>query len=836
MTRIARLFDDLRTDIRYAIRSLFRNKAFTVAVIATLGLGIGANAAVFSVFNAVLIRELPVKNPEELVMFHWLRMPDPMVAAYSGYGRPGPGGAGLRTSFSQLTFERFRDHSTTLASVFAMAPLRDLTVTADGQSEAASGDLASGTYFDCLGVQAGLGRTFAPEDDRPEAEAVAVISHRYWQRRFASDPAVVGKSIYINRTPFVIVGVTPAGFDGTSISETTDVTIPLAMARRISGGASARPVSLWWVQIMGRLRSGVTREQAFADVQRLFGDSVQQSWAARTQTSSKGTSMPQLGIMSGSQGLERPRRDAMPILASIFVVAGTILLIGCVNVANLVLVRTLTRRQELAIRAALGASRTRVLRQVFTESLLLALGGAVAGSVLAIWGRGFLSWLPSQQTPIVDAKIDWAVLLFAAGLSIAAAALFGFLPAVRATRGSLSLSVQPGQRQRRGIVRRSLVVGQVAISLVLLVVAALFVQSVANLGRVDVGFDTRNLLVFRVNPDFAGDKGVRAFQLYDDLTAAIQAVPGVRSTTMSVLPVLAQAEKSASVGPEGGGTASSAYIQGAGPNFFETMGIPVLRGRTLTPADREGAPRVAVINEAMAKQVFDDVNPLGRRFEFLDGPEQKVSMEVVGVVRDAAYARLQEAAPPTLYRPFRQMAPGGMTFEVRTEVEPLSLVPAVQQAVRRVDPALALAAMKSQEQQIGETIERPRTLALVTSACGVVGVLLACIGLYGIVSFDVTRRTSEIGIRMALGARRSDVVRLVLRETAVVVAVGTGIGLIAAVAAIISARSLFYGVSLANPIAVVAAAALLIAAAGVASFLPARRAAALDPTKALRYE
>ena len=340
---------------------------------------------------------------------------------------------------------------------------------------------------DCLGVQALLGRTLAPGDDRPEAEAVAVISHRYWQRRFAGDLAVVGKNIYVNRTPVVIVGVTPAGFEGTRISETTDVTIPLAMAQRITGSASARPVSLWWVQIMGRLRSGVTRERVFADVQRLFDDSVQQSWAARTKTSSKGLSIPHLGIMSGSQGQEGPRRDAMPILASTFVVAGVILLIGCVNVANLVLVRTLSRRQELAVRAALGASRMRVLRQLLTESLLLALGGAAAGSVLAIWGRGFLTWLPAQQTPIVDARIDWSVLLFAAGLSIGAAVLFGFFPALRATGINLSLSVQPAQRQRRGIVRRSLVVVQMAISLVLLVVAALFVQSVNNLGRVDVG-------------------------------------------------------------------------------------------------------------------------------------------------------------------------------------------------------------------------------------------------------------------------------------------------------------------------------------------------------------
>ena len=829
--------DGLRADLRYAIRSLVRNPAFTVAAIATLALGIGANTAVFSVVDAVLIRKLPVSNPDELVMFYWLRMPDPMVAGYSGYGRQGPGGAGIRTSFSYLTFEGFRDHSSTLTSVFAIAPIREITVTADGQTDSASGDLVSGGYFSGLGVPALLGRTLVTRDDRAEAEAVAVISHRYWRRRFAGDPAIVGKTIDVNRAPVTIVGVTAEGFHGIRVSESSDLTIPLSLAARLEGGAP-RPTSVWWLQIMGRLGAGVTREQALADVQRAFGDSVRDSWAARTASSSnqKGVTIPQLRIMAGGRGPEGPRLDATPILGALFIVSAAVLLIGCVNVANLVLVRTLTRRQEISIRVALGASRRRVLRQVLTESLLLAIGGALLGTLFAYWGKDFLRWLPTPNVPIVAAAIDFRALLFAAGLSVCAAALFGFVPALRATRTDLSSSMRAAVSSRRGVVRRALVVAQVAISLLLLVVAGLFLQTVHNLGRVDVGFDTENLLVFRVSPGPRDETAARTFQLFEDLIAAIEAVPGVRSATMSAIPMVARTERSATVAAEAGKDARSAYVQVVGPGFFDTLGIPLLRGRALSPADREGSSRVAVINEVMARDVFDDLSPIGRSFEFLDGSERNVRVEVVGIVRDSAYARLQEAAPPTLYMPYRQLSPTAMTFEVRTALDPLSLVPPVQRAVQRVDPTLSLSSVKSQEQQIQETIALPNTLAVVTSAFGIVGLLLACIGLYGIVSFDVTRRTQEIGIRMALGAQPVDVVRLVLREMAGMMLIGGGIGLPCALVTTVLARNLFFGVALSNPLAMFAAILLLTIAGGLAGYLPARRALRLDPTQALRYD
>jgi predicted permease len=823
-------------DLRYAFRSLMADKGFALAAVATLGLGIGATTAAFSVVNAVLVRRLPVADPQALVMFYWLRLPEPMVASYSGYGRPGPNGAGLRTSFSSLTFERFRDRSSTLANVFAIARPRDTSVSADGQTEAVSGDLVSGGYFQTLGVGAARGRTLTVDDDRQGAEAVGVISYRYWQRRFQQDPAIVGKAIAVNRIPVVIVGVTAAGFDGIRIGESTDITLPMALATQLDGG-TARPSSLWWVQIMARLRLGVEPARARADLERLFDDSVRESWAARPpSTTSMGTSIPRLGIMDGSRGPEGPRRDALPVLAAVFGIAVIILLIGCVNVANLVLARMFTRQQEIAIRLALGASRRRILRQLLTENLLLAMAGAVLGTVVAFWGRDFLQWLPADA-PVVDPTISLPVLLFAGGLSVLTALLCGFGPAVGATRVDLTSRVKAPLRGR-GIVRRALVVVQVTLSLTLLVVAGQLLQTLHNLGRIEVGFETENLLVFRVNPvERSGAAGAsRAFQVLETLSTEIARIPGVRSATMSVVPLLAHSEWSAMVTADPGKPARSAYIQGVGPNFFQTMGIPRIAGRMLSDTDRDGAPRVAVINEALARQLFEEASPMGRQFEFVEGADRGVRVEVVGVVRDAAYARLQEAHPPTLYMPHRQMRPTAMTFALRTAGDPLTLAAAVRQAVGRVDPALSVTGVKTQERQIRETIALPAALATVTSAFGIVALGLACLGLYGIVSFDVARRTREIGIRMALGARRPDVIRFVLREMGAVVALGAGLGWGVAFAASTAVRGVMFGVAPGNPVAMAGATLILAVAAGVAGYLPARRATSVDPTQTLRHE
>jgi predicted permease len=836
-----RLVDEWRTDLRHALRTFARSKGFTAIAVATLALGIGANTAVFSVVDALLLRTLPVDAPEELVVFDWLRAPEAMVARYSGYGRPGPGGLGIRTSFSALTVQAFAEHAATLADVIAFSPTGTLNVVADRQTDTASGLFVTGRYFAGLGVRAARGRTLTTADDRPDAEPVAVISHRYWRRRFAGDPGVIGKTIDVNRLRVAIVGVTPEGFDGPRMTESNDITLPVAAAARLDSTGRARPGSFWWLQMMARLKPGIPRELALAELQPIFAETVRESWAARPpDTPNPGRSaIPQLRVRPGAQGPDGPRLDARDILAVSFAVVGAILLIGCVNLAALLLVRTSARRQEITLRVTMGASRARVVRQLLTEILLLALVGGIGGAILAWWGKDFMAWLPSRETPIVDARLDLRVLAFTAVLSTLAALLFGIGPALRATRQDLAASLRTSSQRGgrvRGFASQALLAAEVAATLVLLVGAGLLLRTLYNFSRVDVGFNADNVLVFRMDAGPQGETSSRLFDTYDRIMTGIEAVPGVQSCTMSAMPLIAESEWEETVQPDGTGHPRSAFIQVARWNFLETMGIPVVAGRDLSAADSEGRPRVAVINETMAREVFGERAPVGRSFELTTGPDRNVPIQVVGVARDSKYARLEQHAPPTLFMPHAQLPASAMTVEVRTASDPMALAPAIREAVARSDPAIALAEMKTERRQIAETIGKPRALAALTAVAGTIGLLLACVGLYGVVSYETARRTQEIGIRTALGATRADVLRLVMRQTVVVLGIGSTVGLLLALAASRLIGSLLFGIAPTDPLAIGSALAVLIGVALTASYLPARRAARLDPTQALRYE
>jgi predicted permease len=837
-----RLLDELRGDLRYAFRTFGRSKGFTAAAIATLALGIGANTAVFSVVDALLLRKLPVKNAEELVVFDWLRTPDSMVARHLGYGRLGPApGLGIRTSFSALTVERFREHTATLSEVFAFSPAGTLNIVADRQADTASGLFVTGSYFSGLGVPALLGRTLSASDDRPQAEPVAVISHRYWRRRFANDLSLVGKTIDVNRSPVVIVGVMPEGFDGPRMNESSDITLPIAMAARLDPTGRARPVSVWWLQMMGRLKPGVTREQALAELQTTFADTVRESWAARPPDTPNPTrsELPQLRVRPGAQGPDGPRIDAQETLTVVFAVVAAILLIGCVNLATLQLVRTSARRRELAMRLTLGASRWRVIRQLLTETLLLAVFGGIGGAILAWWGKDFMLWLPARETPIVNASIDPRVLAFTAVLSATTAVLCGIGPALRATRTDLGPSLKAGAQKESiapGVATKALLTAQVAITLALLVGAGLLVRTLYNFSKVDVGFNADNLLVFRIDPALQSGSWLRTFDLYDRIMAAIEAVPGVQSSTMSVMPLIARSEWEEVVQPDRHGRPKNAFVQIARWNFLETMGMSLVAGRDLAATDTQGRPRVAVINQTMARQVFGERTPLGRHFQFVNGADRNVAIQVIGVARDSKYASLEQQVPPTLFMPHAQAPASGMTVEVRTASDPLTIASAIREAIRQTDPTVPLAEMKTQRQQIAETIGKPRAFAALTTVSGMIGLLLACVGLYGVVSYETIRRTREIGIRIALGARRSDVLRLVMRQTVVVVTIGAAIGLALALAASQLIGSLLFGIAPTDPLAIGSMLAVLIGVALAASYLPARRASQLDPTHALRYE
>ena len=833
-----RLIDDLRSDFRFARRALIKNAGFSAAAIVILALGIGANTAVFSVIDAFLFGRLPVKDPDGLVAFDSLHKRDTMMAGYSGSGRPGPEGTSRRTSFSTLTYEAFREHATTLSHVFALAPLGPVTVAADDGADTASAQLVSGLYFDGLGVPAALGRTLGPSDDRPDAEPAAVIGHRYWQRRFRGDQGILGKTIRVNRTTFTIVGVTPATFHGNEVTDTVDLSVPLAMSDRLSPTGQPRSVSIWWLLIMGRLKPGITRDQVFAELEPIFKDTVVASWAARApETRDQWRSgMPVMRVESGRQGPDGPSPFARRNLTFIFTVTGVVLLIACVNVASLLLVRAANRRQEMTVRLALGASRYRLIRQLLSESLLLAAAGAAAGLALAAWAKDALPKL-LEADAVLDTAIDIRALAFAAGLTTVTALVFGLGHALRATRVGAMPWLKETARAggQRALMARTLIGVQIAASLVLLVVAGLFVRTLYNYSQVDVGFDTRNLLVFQMDPRSSAAEPAAVVDLYERLMGAVEAVPGVRSVTLSAMPIVARSEWSENIQTDRG-TPRGAHVQSVRWNFFATLGMPIVAGRSLQATDTGSTPRVAVINAAMARQVFEEDAPLGRRFAFADGPSRGVMIQVVGVVRDAKYSRLSEPAPPTFFMPYTQVPAGRMTVEVRTAGDALAMTGGIRAAIQRIDPNLPLMRVRTQDEQISETIRQPRTFAALTAVSGVIGLLLACIGLYGVVSYDARRRTSEIGLRIALGAQRSDVLRLVMGQTSWFVASGAVAGLVLAT---LSARLLgneLFGVQSFDVSTMASATAILVAIASLAAFLPARRATRLNPTHALRHE
>jgi predicted permease len=817
---------------------LTKNIGFSTAAIAILALGIGANTAVFSVVDALLFGALPVKDAERLVAFDTLQRRDSMIASYSGNGQPGPGGTSRRTSFSAVTFERFRTHATTLSHVFAFTPLGPVTITSEDGAELASAQVVSGLYFDGLGVPAALGRTLGPSDDRPDAEPAAVVSHRYWQRRFLGDPAIIGKTIRVNRLAVTVVGVTPETFHGTELTESVEVSLALAMSDRLSPTGKPRSISNWWLLLMGRLKPGVTREQVLAELQPIFNESVVASWSARAPDTRdpwrSGT--PAFRVLPGSQGPNGPSRSARLNLTFLSVVTGVVLLIACVNIASLLLVRAANRRQEMTVRLALGASRARLIRQLLSESVLLAAAGAAAGVALASWGNDALPRMFEDDVALATA-IDLRTLAFTAGLTTITALVFGVGHALRATRVSAIPGLNNTARDgsQRALMARTLIGVQIAASLMLLVVAGLFVRTLYNYSQVDVGFDTRNLLVFQIDPRLSGGSD-HAGDAYERVVGAIEAVPGVRAVTLSAMPVVARSQWSDTVQADRAGTPRDAHVQTVRWNFFETLGMPLVAGRSLQASDNGAATRVAVINAAMARQVFEEDAPIGRRFAFANGPERDVPIQVVGIVRDAKYSRLSEPAPPTFFMPYTQMPSRRMTVEVRTAGDALAMTAAVRAAIHAVEPGLPLMRVRTQEEQIAETIREPRLFAALTAVAGAIGLFLACLGLYGVVSYDARRRTSEIGVRLALGAQRSDVLRLVLRQTMWVVTIGTAVGLVLAASGSRLLGNQLFGVQPFDISAMASATGILVAIAGLAAFLPARRAARLDPTQALRHE
>lgn len=844
-------------DLRYGARILLKSKGFTFVAVLSLALGIGANTLLFSLIDAVLLKPLPVPRPQELVLFKWSS--GPRVMARNVKGPPTFDQEGLRTSntFSFLAFERMRAQAAPATDVFAFCPIEQLNVNVGGEAEIANGQLVSGNYYRGLEVQTAAGRPIDDSDDQPGAAGVVVISYRYWQRHFALSKAALGKTVNINRTPFTIIGVTPPEFYGAlQIGSDPDFSIPLRQEPRIRGDGSQSSVLnepwYWWLHMMGRLRPGVTADEARAKLELTYQQSAIDGWAASGETGQQ--DLPRLRIATGGQGLTEQRTVYSRPLQILAVIVGLTLLIACVNLANLQLARSAVRQTELASRLALGASRSRLVRQLLIESILLAACGGTAGLALAFYGMNLLPalrpWLGDEFA--VDLHLNLRVLAFTAAVSLLSSILFGLEPALRATRIDLTSALKESSRTSSGRIaprlNRVLIGAQVALSLVLLLTAGLFLRTLRNLESVEIGFNPQNLLVFRVDPRLNGYQAEQINSLYKRMTDQISALQGVSAVSYSRFALLGGdwADSPFNVlgraplpEPE-----KSVHVMRVGANYFRTVGVPLLRGRSISDQDSSHAPRVAVINQALAQKFFSNEDPIGQRI-FFGGlvapdasPDPSRVIEIVGLVHDMKYRSLRQTIPPTVYTPAAQ-TPGGqgqVAFTVRTTNDPLALVPAIRAAVREIDGNLPLFEFSTQAHLAEQSVRDERLFAWLTGFFGLLGLSLVSIGLYGVTAYSVTCRTHELGIRLALGASRINILRMVIKKGIAPVLIGAGIGLMAALALTRLIANLLFGIKPTDVLTFTSVSVLLIVVALVACYLPARRAAGVDPLVALRYE
>jgi predicted permease len=857
--------DNLLKDLRYGLRMIWKSPGFAAIAVMSLALGIGANTALFSVVDAMLLKKLPVKEPDRLVLMASTAGRGFSPGNYTGNTRRDPvTGIGYMTSFLYQSFAQMREQESGLSDLFAFGNV-NLNVNADGQADVASGQAVSGNYYAGLGVQALVGRTITDEDDRAGASPVAVISHKYWQRRFGADPEVVGKQVNLNNVAFTIVGVTQQGFDGTmQVGSTQDVSIPIAWEPQVATERSRmQGAGTWWLRLMGRLGPDATAEQVQASLEGMFIQTMLEHRAARqAQAQAQGQNAvppldpndyPRFRVDPGSQGEMNVRQSYAPSLYLLLGVVGLVLLVACANVANLLLARATARQKEIAVRLALGASRWRLIRQLLTEAMLLATIGGALGVLLALWIKeGLLAvsdWGGSGMSELRVAT-DLRVLGFTLLLSLLTGLVFGIAPAWRATRIDLTPSLKDSGRgssaASRSLLSKGLIVAQVAMSLLLLVGAGLLLRTLHNLQKVETGFNGQNLLLFSLDPGLIGYKGERLAELYRRLTERMEGVGGVRAVTFSRHALLSRSMggrdayvPGATAPADGGGPGRGIFLHQVRDNFLEAMEIPLLLGRPLSARDHERAPKVAVVNQTFARRFFTDENPIGKLFTF--DSNKPADIEIVGLAQDAKYSSQRDEIPPTVYVPWLQelRALNSASFEVRTATDPASYVAAIREAVGEVDGNLPVGNVRTQVEQADQTLAQERLFAKLLSLFGLLAQQLASIGLYGVLAYSVSQRTHELGIRIALGASRGNVQWMILRQGMTLALIGVVLGLVGAYVLtkyLKSLNDMLYNVSATDPLVFGVSAVLLVAVALVACYLPARRATKVDPIVALRYE
>jgi predicted permease len=846
-----RIFDELGGDLRFAMRMLARSPGLAAIAIGSLALGIGANTVIFTAAQHMLLDRLNVTHPEQLRLLWWSQPKDGAVGDMWGYFDRDSGDAQRSTSFSYPVYLQLRQSNRDLEDLFAFKPLDRQTITVNGHAEAADAEMVSGNYFQVLGVQPQLGRAIQGSDDvAPGSGPVVVISDRFWTRHFARSRDAIGKAILVNTVPLTIIGVSPAGFSGAySAQGKPDIFLPFSMQPTVApqdiglpGGPSLLTnMDEWWVLVMGRANPGISDRTAEAALDVDLNAAVRATMPAKAAKPA-----PRLLLLDGSRG-QNPAADGLT--RPIYVLMGLsafVLLLACANLANLLLARAGARQREVSVRVALGASRGRILRQMLTESLTLSVLGGAAGFLLAYLVRNAIprllsdSWTP----PAFSARFDWRILCFATCVSILTGLVFGLAPAWESARVQISSglkdSAQTASRRRRGLAGKAIVIIQVALSMLLVVGAGLFVQTLSQLGRARLGFQPDHLLLFAIEPPQASYPGAKTIPLYRQIEEKLAAIPGVQSVTLTGLPLIAGNVSVHSFIPEGQQRKPegnpSALSNDVGRTFFSTFAIPIIAGRAFDATDTETSMKVAVINESLAKKYFAGRSPVGRTFEF--GGDHPTRLQIIGVCADAKYDRLRKPPEPTFYLPYWQRKNGdsGVTFAVSTRMDTQALLPLLRQAVGAIDRNLPILDIRTQNEQIASTMKNERNFAALTAVFGVLALLLAAIGIYGIMAYAVSRRTNEIGIRMALGAEPRRVLAMVIREASWLAAIGIAWGIGAALALGRLIASMLYGLRSWDPVTFAASAALLIAVALGASWIPARRAARMNPMRALRHE
>lgn len=834
------------TTLKLAFRTLMKTPFVTAIAVLSLALGIGANAAIFSLFDQILIKKLPVQEPDRLVN---LAAPGPK-----------PGSQSCNDSgdcdevFSYLMFRDLQEAEAGFSGIAAhrlfSANLAHTLQTINGR-----GVLVSGNYFQVLGLQPALGRLLTPQDDEGFGENfVVVLSHAYWETHLGADPNVLNTTLTVNGQPMTIIGVAPVGFAGTTLGSDPKVFVPITMRSLMDPGWEGfENRRSYWAYLFGRLAPGVTLEAAKAEIGTIYSGIINEVEAALQGGMSDQTMerfrAKEIGVTEGPRGQSYMNREAKTPLTLLLCVTGIVLLITCANIANLLLARGAHRSQEMAIRGSLGAGRGHLLSQLLTESFLLAVVGGLASLLVASWTLNLIaSFMPPDGAAFIDLELRPEVVLFTAVLAIGTGVVFGLYPALHSTRPDLVTALKDNSGQPSGArtaarFRTSLVTGQIALSMALLVAAGLFTKSLMKVCQIDLGMSTERIVTFGISPQLNGYESERSMALFQRVEEELAALPGVTGVTSAMIPVLSGSNWGTDVRVEGFECGPDTDCNGrfnvVGTGFFSTLSMPLVAGREFTIGDAEGAPRVAVINETFARKFNLDPRDAVGRFmtNRTGGDEVDLDMQIIGVVQDAAYSEVKQETQPLFFTPYRQQQRlGFMTYYLRTGVDEGQILRAIPNVVKGLDPNLPVEELKTLSQQADESVFLDRMISTLTAAFAFLATLLAAIGLYGVLAYTVAQRTREIGLRMALGAAGRSVRGMVLKQVGIMVAVGGVVGLVGAFALGRGAQSLLYEMEGSDPLVMGLSAVLLVAVAMGAGYLPALRASKVDPMKALRYE